>query len=61
MQNIPGNKDENGAHIAHPELFQQYDKEPGKNTDYAEYTSADGKYALAYTGATWIIQSVNNR
>ena len=49
------------GYAAHPGLFQEYDIEPGYENGKAQYTSSDGKYVMAYTGGSWMIQPVNNR
>ena len=50
------------AYAAHSELFQEYEMKPGYENGKVHYTSADGKYALAYDMNTnWMVQLVNSR
>jgi len=55
-----GNNTE-GAYLARPEIYQDYEMEPGLVKNRTHYTSRDRKYALSFCGDDWWIQSVNNR
>ena len=52
---------EGDARDARPSIFKTYLIEPDLVNGKAHYTSADGKYAIAYTGSGWNLQPDSDR
>ena len=50
-----------GAYDTKPEVYQEFENEPGYINGKAHYTSADGKWAIAYSGSNWYVQPVSQR